>query len=158
MDQAIDQRTENLNVKKDERQKARKNKYDGRSKRRAWEPRTEETEEAKKRRLEENPDPEERVKRRKSVVLLGYSGVNYSGMQRNPAAKTIEEELLKAMLKNKWITEFVYTTPQQMQFQRAARTDKGVSACRQVVSMKLRKKMMFYLFISSLLTLLIFSS
>jgi tRNA pseudouridine38-40 synthase len=67
------------------------------------------------------------VKRRKSLVLLGYSGVNYTGMQRNPDVPTIEEELLKAMLKNDWINEEGYKTPQQAFFQRAARTDKGVS-------------------------------
>jgi tRNA pseudouridine38-40 synthase len=60
-------------------------------------------------------------------------------MQRNPDVPTIEEELLKAMLKNNWISEDGYKTPQQAFFQRAARTDKGVSAARQVVSLKLRK-------------------
>lgn len=59
-------------------------------------------------------------------------------MQRNPGALTIEEELLKAMLKHKWITEEAFNTPQILMFQRAARTDKGVSACRQVVSLKMR--------------------
>jgi tRNA pseudouridine38-40 synthase len=73
------------------------------------------------------------------LILLSYSGVNYTGMQRNPDVPTIEEELLKAMLKNQWISEEGYKTPQQAFFQRAARTDKGVSACRQVVSVKLRK-------------------
>lgn len=43
------------------------------------------------------------------------------------------------MLKTSWITEEAYTTPQQAFFQRAARTDKGVSAARQVVSVKLRE-------------------
>jgi tRNA pseudouridine38-40 synthase len=106
----------------------------GKVKRRDW---VEETEEAKKARLEENPV--DRVKRRKSLVLLGYSGVNYTGMQRNPEVPTIEEELLKAMLKHNWINEEGYKTPQQAFFQRAARTDKGVSAARQIVSLKLRK-------------------
>jgi tRNA pseudouridine38-40 synthase len=89
--------------------------------------------------LDPNFDPSERVKRRKSIILLGYSGVNYHGMQRNPDMKTIEEDLLATMLKHKWITEEHYKTPQTIQFQRAARTDKGVSACTQVVSIKLRR-------------------
>lgn len=72
-------------------------------------------------------------------MLLGYSGVKYSGMQRNPGANTIEEELLKAMLKEKWITDLAFDQPQVALFQRAARTDKGVSACRAVVSVKIRK-------------------
>jgi tRNA pseudouridine38-40 synthase len=71
--------------------------------------------------------------------LLAYSGVNFFGMQRNPEMKTIEDELLKAMLKNEWINEEGFNQPQDLLFQRAARTDKGVSAVQQVVSMKLRE-------------------
>lgn len=84
-----------------------------------------------------NFDPASRVKKRKCIILMGYSGVNYLGMQRNPGTKTIEEELLGAMLKNGWISEDAFKQPQQIQFQRAARTDKGVSAATQVVSIKL---------------------
>lgn len=58
---------------------------------------------------------------------------------RNPGMKTIEEELLTALLKASSITEDAFNTPQLIQFQRAARTDKGVSAARQVVSIKLRE-------------------
>ncbi|CAG2064462.1 unnamed protein product, partial [Timema podura] len=59
---------------------------------------------------------------------------------RNPGMQTIEEELINSMLKADLISEEAFTTPQQMQFQRAARTDKGVSAARQVVSLKLPEK------------------
>lgn len=58
---------------------------------------------------------------------------------RNPGTKTIEEDLLTALLKANFITEEAFSTPQLIQFQRAARTDKGVSAVRQVVSIKLRE-------------------
>lgn len=58
---------------------------------------------------------------------------------RNPGTKTIEEDVLKALLKVGYISEDVYNQPQLTQFQRAARTDKGVSALRQVLSLKLRK-------------------
>lgn len=37
------------------------------------------------------------------------------------------------------LSEEYYLKPQMMLFQRAARTDKGVSAVRQVVSLKIRK-------------------
>lgn len=37
MDKAIDQRTDNLSTKKDERQKAKKERYDSKLKRRDWE-------------------------------------------------------------------------------------------------------------------------
>ncbi|XP_067003555.1 pseudouridylate synthase 1 homolog [Anabrus simplex] len=79
----------------------------------------------------------ERVKRKKYAVLLAYSGQGYLGMQRNPGRKTIEEDLLCAMQKAGYISDDAFTTPQTIQFQRAARTDKGVSAARQVVSVKL---------------------
>lgn len=113
---------------------AKKTKYDGRCKKRKWQ----------FNRRDDNPkrekiNPEDKVKRRKFLVVLGYAGANYVGMQRNPDVKTIEEELLKAMLKNKLIAEDVFEQPQYAQFQRAARTDKGVSAARQCISMKLRK-------------------
>lgn len=83
--------------------------------------------------------PEDRVKKRKYLLILGYNGANYTGMQRNPEVNTIEEELLKAMLKHKWISEEGFKQPQMVHFQRAARTDKGVSAARQCISAKLRK-------------------
>lgn len=69
-------------------------------------------------------------------------------MQRNPDVNTIEDELLKAMLKNKIITEEAFNQPQTIHFQRAARTDKGVSAFRQCCSLKLRKSiyMIFFFF------------
>lgn len=124
-------------------QKSEKNKptdsykprYNGRVKKRQWEDYGSEGNPEKR----ANFNPEDRVKRRKWCLLLGYCGANYYGMQRNPDVKTIEGELLVAMLKYKWITEEGFNLPQQIQFQRAARTDKGVSAARQCVSMKLRK-------------------
>ncbi|KAM3962165.1 LOW QUALITY PROTEIN: pseudouridine synthase 1 [Aphomia sociella] len=78
----------------------------------------------------------ERIKK-KMAMLLGYCGVDYYGMQRNPGVRTIEEDLLKALLDTKYITEDDYNNQQNAQFQRSSRTDKGVSAARQIVSMKL---------------------
>lgn len=52
---------------------------------------------------------------------------------------TIEEELFKALLGANFMTQQAFEQVQTIQFQRAARTDKGVSAARQVVSLKLRK-------------------
>ncbi|KAM7360490.1 pseudouridine synthase 1 isoform 1-T1 [Cochliomyia hominivorax] len=86
-------------------------------------------------------NPADRVKRKKTAILLGYSGANYFGMQRNPGMQTIEEELFKAMLKHKWITEEMFEQAQLACFQRAARTDKGVSAARQVCSIKLPEEL-----------------
>lgn len=80
---------------------------------------------------------EERIKKRKIAMLLSYCGQGYLGLQRNQGTKTIEEELLVALRNCRLINEDAYTRPQAIQFQRAARTDKGVSALRQALSMKL---------------------
>lgn len=112
-------------------------KYNGRSKRRQWDDDTRTPEEIAAKKA--NLNPEDKIKRRKCVLLMGYSGVNYFGMQRNPGQKTIEEDLFVAMLKQKWITEEAFSQAQYAYFQRAARTDKGVSAARQICSMKLRR-------------------
>ncbi|CAG9835842.1 unnamed protein product [Diabrotica balteata] len=126
----------------------KKNKYDGRTKKRQWEERRrdkgeslrETPEDPKKVKLHEDQEIEkDKIKRRKFCLLLGYSGSNYFGMQRNPNTKTIEEDLLNALFKTNLITEDCYHQVQNMQFQRAARTDKGVSAARQVVSLKLKE-------------------
>lgn len=112
-----------------------KQKYDGRKKKRQWVFNRRNDDDAKRVRTA----PEDRVKRRKYLMILGYAGANYIGMQRNPNVNTIEEELLKALFKNKMITEDSFNQPQYAHFQRAARTDKGVSAARQCVSLKLRE-------------------
>ncbi|CAH2001968.1 unnamed protein product [Acanthoscelides obtectus] len=133
-----------------EKKPFQKPKYDGRSKKRQWEERRSDkgksiTSEPKKAKVDdvkaESENPVEKIKRRKFAILLGYSGVNYFGMQRNPYTKTIEEDLFKALHKAKFINDLCYDQVQNMQFQRAARTDKGVSAVRQVVSIKLPENM-----------------
>ena len=65
---------------------------------------------------------------------------NYqSGYCRNPGYPTIEEELLKAFKEAGTICDEWFETPQKGHFQRASRTDKGVSAARMVISLKFRK-------------------
>ncbi|KAK8769956.1 hypothetical protein V5799_013579 [Amblyomma americanum] len=78
-----------------------------------------------------------KVKAKKMALCMCYSGKDYLGMQRNPGTKTIEEDLLTALYKGELIQREHIDTPQIVKFQRAARTDKGVSAVRQVVSLKL---------------------
>ncbi|KAL1460660.1 hypothetical protein WDU94_012621 [Cyamophila willieti] len=80
---------------------------------------------------------EERIKRRKMAMMFAYSGVGYLGLQRNKGTKTIEGDIMEALYKAGLVTEEIRETPQLIQFQRAARTDKGVSALKQIVSLKL---------------------
>ncbi|KOX76281.1 tRNA pseudouridine synthase A, mitochondrial [Melipona quadrifasciata] len=76
-------------------------------------------------------------KRKNFVIMLGYRGRDYFGMQINRGTKTIEESLLSALLKANFITKDQFEDVRLLRFQRAARTDKGVSAVRQIVSLLL---------------------
>ncbi|XP_064210101.1 pseudouridylate synthase 1 homolog [Anguilla rostrata] len=92
--------------------------------------------------LKANPDEPDvrKFPKRKVVLLLAYSGKGYYGMQRNVGStqfKTIEDELVTALVKAGCIPENHGAEMKKMSFQRCARTDKGVSAAGQVVSLKL---------------------
>lgn len=91
--------------------------------------------------IEENAGPEKveekKLKRKNSVIMLSYVGRDYLGMQINRGTRTIEECLLTALLKANFITQEQFEDVREIKFQRAARTDKGVSAVRNIVSLKL---------------------
>uniref|UniRef100_A0A1B6KLH8 Pseudouridine synthase I TruA alpha/beta domain-containing protein n=1 Tax=Graphocephala atropunctata TaxID=36148 RepID=A0A1B6KLH8_9HEMI len=70
-------------------------------------------------------------------MLLAYAGQGYYGFQRNPGVKTIEEDLLLALFKVGYINEQILNNSRLIRLDRASRTDKGVSALGQVVSLKL---------------------
>lgn len=76
---------------------------------------------------------------------MGYSGSKYFGMQYQSTKDvvTIEEQLLKAMLHSKWITQGDYKQPQRIKYQHSSRTDKGVSAARQCCSIYLRRSLFY---------------
>eukprot|EP01147_Barroeca_monosierra_P009309 gene9309-1576_t len=76
-----------------------------------------------------------RIKKR--AILLGFNGAGYYGMQRNHGYMTIEEDLLTAFYEAGLIPKEGYVKPQYIRFQRCARTDKSVSAARQVVSLEM---------------------
>lgn len=115
----------------------KKPRYDGRTKKRKWEERRTDKGGAigiisKQAKLENTNVTEvsvekiiDKIKRRKFVLLMGYSGVNYSGMQRNPGLKTIEGELFTALKNVGLINDIDFDQVQNFSFQRAARTDKG---------------------------------
>ncbi|XP_041370240.1 tRNA pseudouridine synthase A-like [Gigantopelta aegis] len=76
-------------------------------------------------------------RKRKVALLLTYCGAGYYGIQRNAGFPTIEEELIQALLKAELIPQEHADTPHKMSFQRASRTDKGVSAAGNVISLKM---------------------
>uniref|UniRef100_A0A8C0B835 Pseudouridine synthase 1 n=1 Tax=Buteo japonicus TaxID=224669 RepID=A0A8C0B835_9AVES len=97
-------------------------------------------------RLEENGHQNKRLKRdadeedvedqskkspkRKIVLLMAYSGKGYHGMQRNVGSsqfKTIEDDLVSALVQSGCIPENHGEDMKKMSFQRCARTDKNSS-------------------------------
>ncbi|KAL3093622.1 hypothetical protein niasHT_026660 [Heterodera trifolii] len=83
---------------------------------------------------------ERRPKTVKYAMLLSYQGHEYFGMQLqhdNANFPTIESHLLDAMHKRNFITDKNRKDPFTFYFQRCARTDRSVSAVRQIVSMSL---------------------
>ncbi|KAK9473419.1 pseudouridine synthase [Dipodascopsis tothii] len=80
---------------------------------------------------------EDRRPKRKVGCLIGYCGTGYHGMQVNPPNKTIEGDLFEAFVNAKAISQDNATDPKKSSFMRAARTDKGVHAAGNVVSLKL---------------------
>uniref|UniRef100_A0A8D0BHS4 Pseudouridylate synthase 1 homolog n=1 Tax=Salvator merianae TaxID=96440 RepID=A0A8D0BHS4_SALMN len=80
-----------------------------------------------------------KIPKRKIVLLMAYSGKGYHGMQRNlgnTQFKTIEDDLVSALIRSGCIPENHGEDMKKMSFQRCARTDKGVSAAGQIVSLK----------------------
>ena len=73
------------------------------------------------------------------IFTMNFHSNYQSGYCRNPGYPTIEEELLKAFKEAGTICDEWFETPQKGHFQRASRTDKGVSAARMVISLKFRK-------------------
>ncbi|CUS23173.1 LAQU0S08e03730g1_1 [Lachancea quebecensis] len=80
---------------------------------------------------------EKRLPKRKVAVMIGYCGTGYHGMQYNPPTPTIEAELFRAFVEAGAISQANSKDLKKSGFMRAARTDKGVHAGGNVVSLKL---------------------
>ena len=79
---------------------------------------------------------EARTPKRKLALLLGYNGRAYHGLQRqsDDDLKTIEGEMRLALRKAGAVSEQNAEDLAKISWSRSARTDKRVSAARQVVS------------------------
>lgn len=80
---------------------------------------------------------EDRRPKRKVAVLIGYAGTGYKGMQINHHEKTIEGDLFAAFVAAGAIAKINANDPKKSSFVRCARTDKGVHAAGNVISLKL---------------------
>lgn len=69
--------------------------------------------------------------------MIGYCGTGYHGMQYNPPNPTIEAELFRAFVEAGAISQANSKDLKKSGFMRAARTDKGVHAGGNVISLKL---------------------
>lgn len=78
-----------------------------------------------------------RRRKRKVAVMVGYIGEKYYGMQVNVGVLTIEKVLLDALHTAGAISDENKDSVGRINWMRAARTDKGVSAASQCVSAKL---------------------
>ncbi|KAK9434415.1 pseudouridine synthase [Lipomyces doorenjongii] len=86
---------------------------------------------------EEDGEAKERQPKRKVACMVGYCGTGYHGMQINPPQRTIEGDIFNAFVKAGAISEDNSNDPKKSAFMRAARTDKGVHAAGNVISLKL---------------------
>lgn len=77
---------------------------------------------------------------RKIAIRFAYLGWNYNGLavQNDPSVKTVEGCILEAFNKTKVIPSL---NPSDCEFSRCGRTDTGVSAMRQVISLRVRSNL-----------------
>ncbi|GAA5876671.1 hypothetical protein JCM3774_005909 [Rhodotorula dairenensis] len=82
-------------------------------------------------------DKRDKLPKKKVAVLIGYNGLGYKGSQINPGTETVEGEVFKALVAAGCISEDNSTNPQKVSLARAARTDAGVHAAVNVLTLKL---------------------
>ncbi|KAJ7625581.1 pseudouridine synthase [Roridomyces roridus] len=100
--------------------------------------RNEEDAEGKPAATEDNGEPKApRLPKRMCALLIGFCGSGYSGMQIQNNAKTIENALFDAMVRAGAVSQDNADDPVKVNIARAARTDAGVHAAGNVVSMKM---------------------
>jgi tRNA pseudouridine38-40 synthase len=86
---------------------------------------------------QEQQDSSRALTKRKVVILVAYNGARYQGLQKNPGAVTVAETLEIAMHEVGGISDDNFGTLQKISWSQAGRTDKGVHATGQVISLKL---------------------
>ncbi|KAJ3054432.1 tRNA pseudouridine synthase 1 [Rhizophlyctis rosea] len=87
--------------------------------------------------MDVKPVDDKKLPKKKVALMMGYCGTGYIGMQLNPGVPSIELELHKALFAAGAVSAENALNPAKVAFMRAARTDKGVHAAGQVVSLKM---------------------
>ncbi|KAF8587908.1 pseudouridine synthase [Ramaria rubella] len=78
-----------------------------------------------------------RLPKRQCALLLGFCGTGCNGMQIQPNVRTIEGVLFNAMVKVGAVSQDNADDPVKVSLARAARTDAGVHAAGNVISIKM---------------------
>ncbi|WFD25313.1 tRNA pseudouridine(38-40) synthase [Malassezia nana] len=86
---------------------------------------------------DDNQEPTGRLAKRKVAIFFGYCGSEYSGLQVNPGVKTIEGDIFDAFCRAGAVSKDNAVNPNKVQLQRAARTDRGVHAAGNLLTLKL---------------------
>ncbi|CAD6900864.1 unnamed protein product [Tilletia controversa] len=87
--------------------------------------------------VEGRDDAGKRLPKRKVAVFFGYCGIGYNGLQINPGVKTIEGDIFDAFCKVGAVSKDNAVNPAKVALQRSARTDRGVHAAGNVLTLKL---------------------
>ncbi|KAH8922190.1 pseudouridine synthase [Atractiella rhizophila] len=87
----------------------------------------------------EGEDVEEggRLPKKKVALLFGYVGHGYNGSQVNPDAKTIEGDIFQALVDAGCVSKDNAVNPTKVALNRTARTDAGVHAALNCISLKM---------------------
>ncbi|KAM0675008.1 tRNA pseudouridine synthase 1 [Gurleya vavrai] len=78
--------------------------------------------------------------KRKVGLVIGYNGSKYHGLQFNKDVRTIESEIIKALLILNLIKKENAEDPKKIGMQRASRTDKGVHAAMSLIACKIESE------------------
>ncbi|WRT66743.1 tRNA pseudouridine(38-40) synthase [Kwoniella shivajii] len=86
----------------------------------------------------EGEESEARLPKKRCALLVGYCGTGYSGMQiQTHGSRTIEGDVFEALAKAGAISADNATDHRKVDIQRAARTDAGVHAAGNCISLKM---------------------
>ncbi|BEJ17427.1 hypothetical protein CspHIS471_0608280 [Cutaneotrichosporon sp. HIS471] len=97
-----------------------------------------ETETIKKEEVEDGEPKEKRLPKKRAAVLVGYCGTGYHGMQIQPHDPlTIEGDIFAALAKAGAVSPENAVDHKKVDVQRSARTDAGVHAAGNCISLKM---------------------
>lgn len=77
---------------------------------------------------------------KKVAMLIAYKGIKYHGYAMNHgdySLRTVEGQIFDALIESNVITEYYKHNPRLIWYNKASRTDKGVSTCGQVISLRI---------------------